>query len=63
MADMPAGESNLKIRRPVDIKEDMPSSAVEAKLLLGVLACEMPNADLHNFNGNYCYRPASGDSP
>ncbi|BDA48078.1 probable phospholipid-transporting ATPase 7 [Coccomyxa sp. Obi] len=54
------GESNLKIRRPVDIKGDMPKSAVEAKQLLGVLSCETPNPDLHNFIGNFSYRPSSG---
>jgi phospholipid-transporting ATPase len=56
-----AGESNLKIRRPVDIKGDMPKSAVEAKQLLGLLSCEVPNPDLHKFIGNFSYRPASGE--
>ncbi len=60
---MVQGESNLKIRRPVDIKGDMPKNAVEAKNLLGVLSCETPNPDLHNFVGNFTYRPSSGKSP
>ena len=55
-----AGESNLKIRRPVDIQADIPSSAVEAKKLLGILSCEPPNSDLHNFIGNFAYQPKAG---
>lgn len=58
-----AGESNLKIRRPVDIKDDIPRSAAEAKQLLGILSCEMPNSDLHNFVGNFTYRPKAGTQP
>ena len=52
-----AGESNLKIRRPVDIQADIPDSALEAKTLTGNLSCEPPNSDLHNFLGNFAYRP------
>ena len=55
-----AGESNLKIRRPVDIQADIPSSALEAKKLLGILSCEPPNSDLHNFIGNFAYQPKAG---
>ncbi len=55
-----AGESNLKIRRPVDIQADIPSSAVEAKRLLGILSCEPPNPDLHNFVGNFAFQPRAG---
>ena len=55
-----AGESNLKIRRPVDIQADIPSSAVEARKLLGILSCEPPNSDLHNFVGNFAYQPKAG---
>ena len=48
------GESNLKIRRPVQIegaaladaiKEQGPEALLKTK---GVLECEKPNADLHN---------------
>jgi hypothetical protein len=55
-----AGESNLKIRRPVDIHADIPNSAVEAHCLLGILSCEQPNPDLHTFIGNFTYCPSSG---
>ena len=55
-----AGESNLKIRRPVDIQADMPTSATKAKQLLGILSCEPPNSDLHNFIGNFAYQPVAG---
>lgn len=58
-----AGESNLKIRRPVDIKGDTPGSAAAAAQLLGMLACEQPSPDLHAFIGNFTYRPASGALP
>ncbi len=44
----------------MDIKDDIPRSAAEAKHLLGILFCEAPNSDLHNFIGNFTYRPITG---
>ena len=38
----------------------MPSSALKAKQLLGILSCEPPNSDLHNFIGNFAYQPVAG---
>lgn len=48
------GESNLKIRRPIDTTA-VPDDSGEARVLhsRGVLNCEGPNADLHNFNGRF----------
>ncbi len=46
-----AGESNLKIRRPVDLKGAMPASSAAAAALVGLLQCEPPNARLHSFEG------------
>jgi hypothetical protein len=46
-----AGESNLKIRRPVDLKGAMPRSSAAAAALVGLLQCEPPNARLHSFEG------------
>ena len=48
------GESNLKIRRPVDLgtgDELLNSGAVMG--LKGVLQCEPPNANLHQFQGRF----------
>jgi len=51
------GESNLKIRRPLQLREliqvvkDLgPGGLVHIK---GTLQCERPNADLHNFKGRF----------
>ncbi len=41
----------------MDIQADIPDSALEAKTLTGNLSCEPPNSDLHNFLGNFAYRP------
>lgn len=45
----------------MDIQADIPSSALEAKRLLGILSCEPPNSDLHNFIGNFACQPKSGE--
>ena len=44
----------------MDIQADMPASALKAKQLLGILSCEPPNSDLHNFIGNFAYQPVAG---
>ena len=44
----------------MDIQADMPTSALKAKQLLGILSCEPPNSDLHNFIGNFAYQPVAG---
>lgn len=41
----------------MDIQADIPDSALEARRLNGNLSCEPPNSDLHNFLGNFAYRP------
>lgn len=48
------GESNLKIRRPIDTTA-VPDDSGEAQVLhtRATLHCEGPNADLHNFNGRF----------
>eukprot|EP00191_Tetraselmis_sp_GSL018_P012504 CAMPEP_0177598192 /NCGR_PEP_ID=MMETSP0419_2-20121207/12185_1 /TAXON_ID=582737 /ORGANISM="Tetraselmis sp., Strain GSL018" /LENGTH=1412 /DNA_ID=CAMNT_0019090555 /DNA_START=264 /DNA_END=4502 /DNA_ORIENTATION=- len=53
------GESNLKIRRPLQLRElikvvrDLgPGGLVHIK---GILQCELPNADLHNFKGRFSW--------
>jgi len=53
------GESNLKIRRPLQLREliqtvkDLgPGGLVHIR---GVLQCEEPNADLHNFKGRFSW--------
>lgn len=47
----------------MDIQGDMPDSAQGAKQLLGILSCEPPNSDLHNFIGNFAYLPKAGEPP
>ncbi|DBA65766.1 hypothetical protein WJX79_001197 [Trebouxia sp. C0005] len=47
------GESNLKIRRPVDLKENAPENINEVMKTTGSLQCEIPNANLHHFKGRF----------
>eukprot|EP00891_Asterochloris_glomerata_P000836 jgi/Astpho2/836/Aster-00685 len=47
------GESNLKIRRPVDLKESAPQTKEQAMATRGQLQCELPNANLHHFQGRF----------
>ncbi|KAK9839881.1 hypothetical protein WJX81_008363 [Elliptochloris bilobata] len=54
------GESNLKIRRPLDLKGGVVGSAAEAHALVGVLRCEPPNPNLHYFAGRFTYRAPGG---
>lgn len=56
-----AGESNLKIRRPLDLKAGVIGSAAEAHALVGVLRCEPPNPNLHYFAGRFTYRLHDGE--
>lgn len=57
---MIAGESNLKIRRPLDLGAGMVGSAAAAHALVGVLRCEPPNPNLHYFAGRFTYRAPDG---
>lgn len=56
------GESNLKIRRPVQMESGQrltePTDLLKMK---GVLECEKPNADLHSFRGCFSYAPGEAD--
>ena len=45
-----AGESNLKIRRPLDLGAGMVGSAAAAHALVGVLRCEGRNSNLNPVN-------------
>ena len=48
------GESNLKIRRPIDLRTgDAQLNDAEVMRLKGVLQCEAPNANLHKFQGRF----------
>ena len=47
------GESNLKVRRPVDLGEEAPESDAAVMRVRGVLQCEAPNANLHQFQGRF----------
>ena len=46
-----AGESNLKVRRPVDLRENAPAEEAEVMRLRATLTCEPPNDKLHTFRG------------
>lgn len=54
------GETNLKIRRPVNLKQDTPNDAREAALLRAVCQCEPPNPDLHTFLGKLTFQSPTG---
>ena len=48
------GESNLKIRRPVDLGiTDAKMNDAGIMGLKGLLQCEPPNANLHQFQGRF----------
>ena len=57
---MCAGESNLKIRRPVNLRDDTPNNVHEAVDLNAILTCEPPNPDLHTFLGKFTFQPKTG---
>ena len=46
-----AGETNLKVRRPLDAKEHAPTEAEQVSAMRVTLACEPPNPNLHSFVG------------
>lgn len=46
-----AGETNLKVRRPLNIKGTIPDSPEAAAGMSVTLACEPPNNNLHYFIG------------
>jgi magnesium-transporting ATPase (P-type) len=53
------GESNLKIRRPVDLREAAPSEESDVMQIRATLECEPPNANLHKFQGRLLYKDGS----
>ena len=64
-----AGESNLKVRRPLNIKGAMPESPEAVARMSVTLACEPPNNNLHYFIGravvqvSLCWRPGGNAAP
>lgn len=50
------GESNLKIRRPVDLREAAPEEESDVMQIKASLECEPPNANLHKFQGRLVYK-------
>jgi len=54
------GESNLKVRRPADLREAAPKTRAAAASLRGILTCEPPNRDLHRFAGRLVVAAAGG---
>ena len=48
---VPAGETNLKVRRPLNIKGRVPGSPEAVANMSVTLACEPPNNNLHYFVG------------
>ena len=55
------GESNLKIRRPADLRLAAPSTRSEVASLTALLTCEPPNNDLHHFAGRIVAAPPGDD--
>ena len=49
------GESNLKIRRPLDLRDAAPEEDADVLDLKATLECEQPNANLHKFQGRLMY--------
>jgi len=56
------GESNLKIRRPMQVRELSGEGTSGLRDLKAALECDPPNADLHKFKGCFSYRPLEGSS-
>ena len=50
------GESNLKIRRPLDLRDAAPEEEADVLDLTATLECEQPNANLHKFQGRLMYQ-------
>lgn len=57
------GESNLKIRRPVDLREAAPEEESDVMEIKASLECEPPNANLHKFQGRLIYKAGSEGEP
>ena len=57
------GESNLKIRRPLDLRDAAPEEEADVLDLKATLECEQPNANLHKFQGRLMYQSGSEGSP
>lgn len=53
------GESNLKIRRPVDLREAAPAEDSDVMEIKASLECEPPNANLHKFQGRLVYKAST----
>ena len=56
------GESNLKIRRPLDLRDAAPEEEADVLDLKATLECEQPNANLHKFQGRLMYQSGSEGS-
>lgn len=50
------GETNLKIRNALDLKECEINSVEDVLALEGFLSVEPPSANLHNFQGRIHYK-------
>eukprot|EP01025_Chloroclados_australasicus_P031044 TRINITY_DN3132_c0_g4_i1.p1 TRINITY_DN3132_c0_g4~~TRINITY_DN3132_c0_g4_i1.p1 ORF type:complete len:1356 (-),score=176.40 TRINITY_DN3132_c0_g4_i1:580-4509(-) len=57
------GETNLKIRKPVDLKEYNPKEIADVTKMHAVLQCEPPNSNLHHFKGRFSFIPSDETSP
>ena len=55
------GESNLKVRRPADLRSAAPRTRAAAAGLRGILTCEPPNRDLHRFAGRLVVAAPGGE--
>ena len=58
------GESNLKIRRPLDLRDAAPEEDADVLDIHATLECEQPNANLHKFQGRLIYQSGGeGECP
>ena len=57
------GESNLKIRRPLDLRDAAPEEDADVLDIRATLECEQPNANLHKFQGRLMYQSGGEGRP
>lgn len=57
------GESNLKIRRPLDLRDAAPEEDADVLDIRATLECEQPNANLHKFQGRLIYQSGGEGRP
>ena len=55
------GESNLKVRRPADLRSAAPASPAACASMTALLTVEPPNNDLHHFAGRIAASPPGDD--